>query len=219
MRLVLPLVISGLLLFCSHNSLAWEQQPPPQDGVEVWRDQGKPFDKVRVESIVQAPMLPLLALLQDPVKQLNWFPYLKKVEVIEKVSPTQTLVHVQTGSALFIQPRDAVTLFIVSQPDPERIEIEMQNEPNAIPELKGHKRVQSSMGHWQLTALPGCQTRVRFEAGSQWGGVFPQWLADKSNVEVAIETVVNLKQWAADHYKDYQPYDFLQASVLHENCT
>ena len=44
MRLVLPLVISGLLLFCSHNSLAWEQQPPPQDGVEVWRDQGKPTE-------------------------------------------------------------------------------------------------------------------------------------------------------------------------------
>ena len=56
MRFVLLLLISGCLLFATDDSVAWQQQKSPEEGITVWTEAGSAFDKVRVEADINAPL-------------------------------------------------------------------------------------------------------------------------------------------------------------------
>jgi hypothetical protein len=79
-------------------------------------------------------------------------------------------------------------------------------------------RITEADGYWQLTATANCATLVRYESGSRWGGIVPQWLVDDSNAKLAQEALANLKQWAEHHYQEYETYAVLADFPSHRHC-
>lgn len=209
-----------LLLLLPLHSYSWTQHAASTDQVTVWTEQraGKPFRTVRAEAVIALPILPLLQILQDAGAQKNWLPYTHKVEVLQQPTPLQTRVRFETTARWPFAARDAVTLFVVSQPDPNSILIDMRNQPDTFPAQKRVERIQQAEGYWQLTALENCHTRVRYEAGNRWGGTVPQWLVDKMNARIAATALQNLQQWAPAQIRNHSAADFLQEVPAHADC-
>lgn len=203
----------------------WEPISSPRDPVQLWHRNSAsadPYQLVRGEITIDAPLLPLLALLQDADTQHQWLPYTHQVKVVDQPAPEATLVHFLTQSRWPFKPRDAVTLFSVQSQTANQIRIDMQNQPDALPLQAGYLRIRFAEGHWLLSALENCQTRVQYQSGSRWGGLIPQWLVDSSNADLAVESLNNLKHWAEQHYRDYQndyaKYSYLDAPPRHRTC-
>ena len=77
----------------------WVEHNSPDQLVQVWvkpQDEQQRYDIVRAEITIQAPILPLLAMLQDAEHQQQWLPYTKDVRILAKPSSTQTLVQFRT---------------------------------------------------------------------------------------------------------------------------
>lgn len=223
-RSVKQAMIGWTLLLCSPfvqaSDVDWNKVTADPAPVQLWTSQqaGKPYASVRAEVVIAAPVFQLLGILQDPQTHPDWLPYAHQVERLGQPSPNQTLVRFVSESRWPFRRRDAVTLFEVSQPDPDRIHIAMHNRPEAAPEQAKVVRIHQADGYWELNALDQCQTRVRYEAGSHWGGSVPQWLVNRLNREIAAETLVRLQQWAPSqsHYNQ-QPH-YLQPVTRHAHC-
>ena len=99
--------------------------------------------------------------------QHHWLPFTHEVRVLERPAQHQTRVHFLTQSRWPSQPRDAVTLFQVIEESPVQLRINMINQPQLLPPEPGYRRIQQAQGYWLLTALEDCQTRVRYQSGSQ----------------------------------------------------
>ena len=229
MRAVWQLAISVLLIvspllsgFCFGQD--WQQYQADRSNIKVWLSEQQPYNLVRAETRIKAPLANLLALIQDPASQIHWLPYAQQVSAIERVSNSQTLVHFQSQGQCPFKPRDAVTLFEVSLPQANQVRIDMENQPDAIAAAPDHVRIQQSSGHWQLSAEQNCVTLLRYQAGSRLGGAIPQWLVNKMNRDLAIEALHNLSQWAPLHYSEYKAYDLIEdiplshAIPLHKDC-
>lgn len=218
MKTVWLLVTSVVLISYAMASDNWQSLRSNKELQAWFQKQPQSYTLVRVETVVNAPLPQLLPLLQDAASQHQWLPYTHKVSVIRKPSPFDTLVHFQTESKWPFKPRDAVTLFRVSQPSSNEVMIKMENQPNALNNLTDYVRIEQSEGYWLLTALEHCQTQLRYQSGSKWGGNIPQWLVNKMNRTLAIEALSNLKSWAPRHYKEFSPYDYLAPTPLHKDC-
>lgn len=177
-----------------------------------------PYKIVHTETTITAPLGPLLSLLQDAENQHQWLPYTHQVKVLKRPTQYAALVHFLTQSRWPFKPRDAVTLFVIEPISADQIRINMINQPESLPMEPGYLRIEFAQGHWLLTALDNCKTRVQYQSGSRWGGMIPQWLVDSSNESLAEESLSRLKNWAERHYKDYHTYEFLDASQIHRNC-
>ena len=212
-------LVAATLLSGPLSAASWTRHGNSSDTVQLWTDDSRPpFRRVRAETIVAIPILPLLSLLQDPASQPHWLPYTQQAEILQRPAPEQTLVRFESRANWPFAARDAVTLFQVSQPDAFAIRIDMLNQPDAIPPHPGIERIRTAEGHWQLEALDQCQTRVRYEAGNRWGGNVPQWLVDRMNARLAREALLNLREWAPAHRKDYGKPAYLHEVNLHANC-
>ena len=200
----------------------WQPLDSTGGSVELWvnpQNPNQPYDVVRGEITVQTPILPLLAMLQDADRQRDWLPFTQDVRIIERPAPTRTLVQFRTVTRWPFRPRDAVTRFDVTPAPPAQLRIDMINSPAAISEEPGYLRIQQAEGYWLLTALPDCNTLVRYESGSRWGGMIPQWLVNKSNRDLAREALLNLKQWTETHYREYETNDENYPSItVHRHC-
>lgn len=224
MQCVWPRALALILIWIASpgHSESWQQQSQADDLVQLWTQEdqaAKPrYQRVRAEITIDAPIGPLLPLLQDASTQQRWLPYTHKVRVLERPSQLQTRVQFITQSRWPFQPRDAITLFEIEPLGPDQIRINMINQPDSLPLEAGHLRIRTAEGHWLLTALESCTTRVQYQSGSRWGGMIPQWLVDSTNARLAKDALTALKPWAEQHYKDYTAYDFLPASTLHRTC-
>lgn len=205
----------------------WEMQTGT-DGVAVWVKPEARFDRVRVETVVNLPLIPLLSLLQDAKQQHQWLPYTHSVSILDKPDARTTMVYFQTQSRWPFRPRDAVTRFVVEQPESDQVLIQMQNVPDSRPREKGFTRLEFSSGYWALTALPHCKTRVRYEAGSDWGGAVPRWVSDRANLDITLKALVNLRDYVEQKKTVEQPgvsnpdhrarYQYLHPPEQHKAC-
>ncbi len=205
---------------CPALAADWQQISLEHDPVQVWSAQleQQPYTTVRAETHVAAPIFQLLGILQDPASQTQWLPYTHKVEVLATPSPTRTLVRFESVARWPFRAREAVTLFEVSQPTPNQIHIAMINQPDAEQHLSKMERIQSASGYWELTALGDCQTQVRYESGSDWGGAIPQWLVNRLNRTLAVQALQNLQQWAPAQTRYNQKPIHLQTVPRHAAC-
>lgn len=200
----------------------WEPRTPSGQTVALWVDPqspDRPYDMVRGEITLQVPIFPLLAMLQDADRQRDWLPYSQDVRVLKHPAPSQTLVQFRTVTRWPFRPRDAITRFDVTTLPPAQLRIDMVNQPEAVPKQPGYLRIEQAEGYWLLTALADCKTHVRYESGSRWGGMIPQWLVNKSNRDLAREALLNLKQWSETHYRNYRSNDENHSSItVHQHC-
>lgn len=198
----------------------WQRHSDPADPVTVWvlQSEALTYLLVRADIVITAPIGPLLSLLQDASVQHHWLPFTHEVRVLERPAQHQTRVHFLTQSRWPFQPRDAVTLFQVIEESPVQLRINMINQPQLLPPEPGYRRIQQAQGYWLLTALEDCQTRVRYQSGSQWGGLIPQWLVDRSNRQLAETALLNLKRWAESHYTRYTTDASLHLLTAHHTC-
>ena len=208
------------LTLSPQDGLAWQNVSAEADPVQVWveQQQGEPFLRVRAEVSVTAPIFSLLHLLQDPKRQHEWLPHTHAVNVIAQPAPGQTLVRFESEAQWPFSARDAVTLFAVTQPEPDVIQIAMLNQPDALPLQPSIQRIQHAAGYWRLTALDNCSTLVRYEAGSRWGGNIPQWLVNRLNQRIAQQALRNFQQWAPTQTVANQPPPQLQVVPRHVDC-
>lgn len=214
-----PSLSAVILLALAVPAAAWTPRSAPNAPVQVWSDDdARPYRLVRAETVVDVPILRLLALLQDADIQHLWLPYTQQVEVLQQPAPNQTLVRFQTQARWPFSARDAVTLFTVSEPDPTHIRIDMANRPDAAPATPKVERIRQGEGYWLLTALPDCRTRVRYQAGNTWGGNVPQWLVDRLNLRISREALQQLQQRAPALARELPPPAFLPRIPLHEHC-
>lgn len=198
----------------------WTLQSSETEPVTLWVQQNttKPYLLVRADIIISAPVGPLLSLLQDAANQHQWLPYTHAVHVLERPAPLQTRVHFLTQTRWPFKPRDAITLFEIIEETPSRLRINMINQADYQAPEPGYLRIQKAEGYWQLTAQGQCRTHVRYQSGSQWGGLIPQWLVDHSNQQLAQEALINLKAWAETHYQEYTSYESLDLLTAHHDC-
>lgn len=205
----------------------WQPQRAADSSLQLWTRPGPtpeaPYQEVRAEITVSSPIRPLLAQLQDATTQHHWLPYTHAVRVLDHPAEDQTRVQFLTQSRWPFKARDAITLFDIDSVQPNQILIRMINQPDSHPPEPGYLRIQTATGHWLLTALPQCQTRVQYQSGSRWGGLVPQWLVDSTNERLAGDALTALQRWSEQHYQDYldkdtHAYDFLPESPLHRNC-
>ena len=217
---LLPLLLLLLLLMVPAISLAWDRHSTADDSVQLWTAPASNhlYQNVRAEAQVATPIFRLLRLLQDANTQHEWLPYTHKVDVLQQPAPAQTLVRFESESRWPFSARDAVTLFVVSQPDAHSLRIDMLNQPDAVPLQPGVERIRQAQGYWLLTAAADCVTQVRYEAGSAWGGNVPQWLVNRINRRVTASALRNLQQWAPAQTESNATPDYLQPVLDHAHC-
>lgn len=213
-------VYACMVLILATPLWAWQLRSEPNDAVQLWTTHSArhAYQIVRAEAVVAVPVFRLLRLLQDASTQHEWLPYTHEVDVLQQPAPERTLVRFQSESRWPFVPRDAVTLFVVSQPHIDSLRIDMLNQPDAVPRQSGVERIYQAEGHWLLTALPDCSTHVRYEAGNHWGGNVPQWLVDRVNRRVTATALHNLQQWAPRQQRSNGTPDYLQPVPAHAHC-
>lgn len=167
---------------------AWAQAAHP-----VTRTAMPGPDQFELRAELPVALAELLPLLEQPCHVRQWMPGVDTLTILERPSPTRTLVYMARSAPWPLSGRDAVTLFERHSGDP--VVLTMKGKPDAWPEQPDHVRVPFTEGSWSLQAQPEMgRTRVVYRQRVNPGGGIPQWLADRlapGQMEAALAALEN----------------------------
>ncbi|WP_229208718.1 START domain-containing protein [Dyadobacter luticola] len=156
---------------------------------------GSKIKALRVECVVDVPLMQVAALLLDVEGGTDWVYKTKSCTMIRKVSPTEMYYHSEIDLPWPLDNRDFVAHVKASQnPVSKVITIEGPVVSGMVPEKKGIVRVSDSKGHWVVSPLSPGKSKIQYWLHTDPGGSIPAWAVNAFAAEGPIESFKKLKE-------------------------
>ncbi|CAN0442610.1 unnamed protein product, partial [Discosporangium mesarthrocarpum] len=192
-------VIVWLLMPLSSTVFAqddWELKRDEQ-GVRVFSREvaDARFDEIRVETVVRNSSLDaVVAVLRDTPSNPEWVAYCEDAYVVEKISPTESVVYTRTDLPFPLRDRWVVSRSQWQQ-DPDTYQVSMRGRA-VDREMSGEQsgvRVTDSRFSWQLTPMESGDIRIVNQTFLDPNTPIPSWLAQSFMFNGPLTTMQNFQ--------------------------
>ncbi|MBN2647323.1 MAG: hypothetical protein JXR44_06015 [Thiotrichales bacterium] len=191
------LALSFLSLGLSFQpALAWQEQTTvDHQEVRVWTKklEHTNFRAFRGEVLIAVPIQQVFDFIADTPKAKDWYFNTLEAKQLKRLDEKRFLIYSVTDAPWPVSDRDSVTQVSIDDRNPEKIIIQLQAQPNALPENPNRVRIQTLNGFWQLEKVSQAQTKVTFEVAAEPGGMLPSCLANSMAVDMPYQSLKNLK--------------------------
>lgn len=188
-------LILFICLTLSHTVIAKEWQLKKQKhNVSVYSQATESgYDQVLAKTKVKAHPLALIALFDDIEVCPKWIHNCIEVEILEKISTTESLVNTFFGAPWPVRDRDMVTYSTTYIKDGS-VKIELTDKSDAIAPHPKFVRMREMHGIWKATPASNGITEISYQGGGNPGGKLPTFLANRELVDSLYNTLLNLKE-------------------------
>lgn len=205
-------VISGPLFA---QEASWELKKDSQ-GIQVFTRAvvGSPYKEVKsVSSISGVSLASLVAVIEDAEACPRWADKCAESYVVDRISPTESLVYTHNDMPFPVKDRDVVAKVVWSQ-DSETGQVTMASEAVAggVDEVRGRLRLRQANATWQFTPLVDGSVEVSNQAHINPGSSIPGWVTNMLLVDTPFETMKSfLNEVATPRYANAE-FDFIEES-------
>ena len=166
-------------------------------GIKVWTYQtpNNPVMNYRATTIVDGSMANLLSLILDTNHLVDWVPYVKAVDVIERNDQQGNfIIRMEMNFPFPLQNRDVVVKGKISQDSDGTIFIKNQAANDArVPVQAKIVRITQYQGDWQLKPLPNGKISVTNLGYADPAGHIPLAVANMFTQQLPYEMMAKLQ--------------------------
>lgn len=204
---------TSLLLLAATASLAEEWKlERDRDGVTVHtrRVEGIAFKEYKGATRVDARLSTLIAVFNDIEASTEWVDKCERMELVERVSPTETITYAYTPAPWPVKDRDAVVRSIIVQdPETKIVTITQRATPDHLPRERKAVRVERIESQWTFKPMEDGAVELTYQVLTDPGGGLPAWLVNAVSVSQPFNTVKGMREMAArEKYRD-ATYDYI----------
>jgi len=198
---------SLLIIACSLVFSSTAIAAPPDDSWRLLREEaqvtvyanevtGSKFEEWFAQTIVDAPLAALVALIMDGDSHAQWINTVNESRRVEAVSTTQIYNYTYSGAPWPVADRDAVVLSRVEQDSKSLIvTIRSHAVPDRLPPREGAVRVPYVNSSWTLVPLKTGGVEVSYRVHNDPGGELPSWLINSMAADQPYYTLENLRNF------------------------
>ena len=190
-----------LMVFASHaaqadtNSESW-QILSERDGITLSQPREPDTFAVpsRGETVMEAPLFDVLAVIQDVPRHVDWRPRCVESRTVPRPGHAP-LVYSRSAGSWPVADRDSIVRSELSSQrwgHDARVSFDSVKSPLAPP-VDGVVRTPFVAGHYALEALGPERTRVAYQIGIDIGGWVPGFVTRFVSEDMPIDTLVNLR--------------------------
>jgi hypothetical protein len=174
------------------------QKVREQDGVVVYARKvpGTPIREVRGTGLVHAPLLEILAVINDVDAYVQWMPKVKVSRVLARPSRTEVIGYSLMKAPWPVADRDTVVHASASFAR-ERGEVTVQLRTVRWPALgpvRGVVRMIRFDGMFRLTRVSERLTRIDYQVLGDPAGNVPAWIANLVARRLPVKTIQRLRK-------------------------
>ncbi|MFU2511313.1 START domain-containing protein [Pseudoalteromonas sp. ASV78] len=202
--ILLTLLFSTSVLSDIQQWQLWKQR----DGVSVhYKKHENGIFEVQAEMMVSGVTAnDFMALLSDTDSAPLWIENVTHVQVLRRLSPSETIVHSQFDSPWPVADRDMVSYSCYRRVNHTQTELMITAVTDFLEKSKGVIRITELKASWLLTETSEqgqSQLAIRHVVYADPGGAIPHWFSNKVGLKSAMHTLLALKQRLLE--KTYQP--------------
>jgi hypothetical protein len=134
-----------------------------------------------------------MALLSDTDNAANWLENVKSVTLMERLSPSETLVYTHFNSPWPVSDRDLVSYSCYHALDEHKTELQIKSQPYAKAEVAGLVRIKDLTAYWRLEQQQS-NLLVSHQAYADPSGSIPHWLSNKVSLKSVYKTLQALRE-------------------------
>ena len=194
MRLCLWIGLVCLSLSAVANPIEW-QIYKQQDGIKVsYKKHETGIIEINASVLVKnAKASDFMALLSDTDNAANWLENVKSVTLMERLSPSETLVYTHFNSPWPVSDRDLVSYSCYRALDEHKTELQIKSKPYAKAEVAGLVRIKDLTAYWRLEQQQS-NLLVSHQAYADPSGSIPHWLSNKVSLKSVYKTLQALRE-------------------------
>ena len=175
----------------------WEQVAY-KDGITVWAKEreGRPIPTFRGVGLVDASVLEVMAIYEDPTRHTEWMHACLESRVVERASDTEAIWYNLINAPWPVSNRDLVVHSTITVSTRRQIiwnHFRAISHPAELPK-KGVVRVPWMEGFFKFEYVNPQKTRVTYQVSTDPGGWIPHWLARLASKDLPIKTIRNLRR-------------------------
>ncbi len=194
MRLCLWIGLACLSLSAVANPIEW-QTYKQQDDIKVsYKKHETGIIEINASVLVKnAKASDFMALLSDTDNAPNWLENVKSVTLMERLSPSETLVYTHFNSPWPVSDRDLVSYSCYHALDEHKTELQIKSQPYAKAEVAGLVRIKDLTAYWRLEQQQS-NLLVSHQAYADPSGSIPHWLSNKVSLKSVYKTLQALRE-------------------------
>lgn len=194
MRLCLWIGLACLSLSAVSNPIEW-QTYKQQDDIKVsYKKHETGIIEINASVLVKnAKASDFMALLSDTDNAPNWLENVKSVTLMERLSPSETLVYTHFNSPWPVLDRDLVSYSCYHALGEHKTELKIISQPYAKAEVSGVVRIKELRAYWRLEEQQS-NLLVSHQAYADPGGSIPHWLSNKVSLKSVYKTLQALTE-------------------------
>ncbi|MCH2086229.1 MAG: START domain-containing protein [Pseudoalteromonas sp.] len=176
------------------NPIEW-QTYKQQDDIKVsYKKHETGIIEINASVLVKnAKASDFMALLSDTDNAPNWLENVKSVTLMERLSPSETLVYTHFNSPWPVLDRDLVSYSCYHALGEHKTELKIISQPYAKAEVSGVVRIKELRTYWRLEEQQS-NLLVSHQAYADPGGSIPHWLSNKVSLKSVYKTLQALTE-------------------------
>jgi|TARA_B100000700_G_scaffold93374_1_gene105413 hypothetical protein len=176
------------------NPIEW-QTYKQQDDIKVsYKKHETGIIEINASVLVKnAKASDFMALLSDTDNAPNWLENVKSVTLMERLSPSETLVYTHFNSPWPVLDRDLVSYSCYHALGEHKTELKIISQPYAKAEVSGVVRIKELRAYWRLEEQQS-NLLVSHQAYADPGGSIPHWLSNKVSLKSVYKTLQALTE-------------------------
>ncbi len=167
--------------------------------------------KVKVETVLDASLSELVALIKDAKNHNKWVFFNNRAEIIEETDDFHWKYYGYTDSPWPVADRDFITDVSLCQNKHDRsITITSIAIPDYLPEIEDCVRIPYLTSVWYLVPISNDSTHITLEIEADIGGSIPVWLVNLAITKGPMRTIKGLiKELKTNNY-DYSKLVYIE---------
>ncbi|OUS74153.1 hypothetical protein B5G52_02055 [Pseudoalteromonas sp. A601] len=138
-----------------------------------------------------------MALLSDTQQAPLWIENVTFVEVLSRLSSSETIVYTQLDSPWPVTDRDMVSYSCYRRLSPSQTELIIKAYPDYKAELDSVIRIKDLQARWLLNeenTEQGRSLTLTHDVYADPGGAIPHWISNKVGLKSALKTLLELRR-------------------------
>lgn len=194
MHLCLWIGLVCLSLSAVANPIEWQTYKQQDDITVSYKKHETGIIEINASVLVKnAKASDFMALLSDTDNAANWLENVKSVTLMERLSPSETLVYTHFNSPWPVSDRDLVSYSCYRALDEHKSELQIKSQPYAKAEASGVVRIKDLTAYWRLEQQQS-NLLVSHQAYADPGGSIPHWLSNKVSLKSVYKTLQALRE-------------------------
>ncbi len=187
--------ISTSKLISPSDTTAW-QLAQDKNNIKVFtrKWKGSSFWQIKAETIVDAPVAGMVALIKDTEAAHEWIDRLVHFEACKINSPTDWYAYAEISLPWPYENKDLITHNVLTYHRDGSVSVLLTSAPNLLPLKEGRSRMQHTKGSWRFVPISRSQTKIIYTNYAEPEGLgLPMWVLKPIVVHGVHKSLDNIK--------------------------